>query len=307
MTEAQTRYVLGRETSHGAWHRFLLSRHPVWLTHGCLIVLTVALWWLLAVAPFWIVFVPGVLLAHRIGVLLHEYLHGIPFRNYRDNLAVYGLFDGVMLMFGLMELFRGTHLTHHRWLNAEGDNAVRSAQLLRPRNRWLSWLFATEAVQHLLFLWDALHGRQPVVRLWRVAAAAALSTACVLLLWQLGWGDIVLKLIAINAFTALVPASLRGAIEHHGPADATGFANEYRVWIPLFNLNRHVHHHEDMRCPWYLLQFRTTEPLARQYYFTHWLRVYVTGEFVLMRPMSESDVRPREVSEPTIGAIEGEL
>ncbi len=31
--------------------------------------------------------VPGVLLAHRIGVLLHEYLHGIPFRNYRNNLA----------------------------------------------------------------------------------------------------------------------------------------------------------------------------------------------------------------------------
>lgn len=279
----------------------------MWLTHGSMIALTVALWWLLAVAPFWIAFVPGVLLAHRIGVLLHEYLHGIPFRNYRDNLAVYGFFDGVMLMFGLMELFRGTHLTHHRWLNAEGDNAVRSAQSLRPRNRWLSWLFATEAVQHLLFLWDALHGRQPVVRLWRVAAAAALSTACVLLLWQLGRGDIVLKLIAINAFTALVPASLRGAIEHHGPAAATGFANEYRVWIPLFNLNRHVHHHEDMRCPWYLLQFRTIEPLARRYYFTHWLRVYVTGEFVLMQPMSASDLTPREASEPSIGAIEGEL
>ena len=70
------------------------------------------------------------------------------------------------------------------------------------------------------------------------------------------------KLIAINAFTVLVPASLRGAIEHHGPPGATGFANEYRVWITLFNLNRHVHHHEDMRCPWYLLQFRTPQPLA---------------------------------------------
>ena len=294
-------------TWRGVWQRFLRSRYSVWLTHGSLIALSVALWWLLAVAPFWIAFVPGVLLAHRIGVLLHEYLHGIPFQNYRDNLAVYGVFDGAMLMFGLMELFRGTHLTHHRWLNVEGDNAVRSARTLRPRNRLLSWLTATEAVQHLVFLWDALHGRLPVVRLWRVAAAAALSTVCVLLLCQLGRSDIALALIAINAFTALVPASLRGAIEHHGPADATGFANEYRVWIPLFNLNRHVHHHEDMRCPWYLLQFRTTEPLARRYYFTHWLRVYVTGEFVLMRPMSESDVRPREVSEPTIGAIEGEL
>ena len=276
------------------WRRFLLGRHAAWLTHGSLIVLTAALWWLLAVAPFWVAFVPGVLLTHRIGVLLHEYLHGIPFRKYRNNLAVYGLFDGLMLMFGLMELFRGTHLMHHRWLNAEGDNAVRSAQAVAHRNRLLSWLVATEAVQHLLFLWDALHGGQPLVRLWRVAAGATLSTACVLCLWQFGRGDMVWKLIAINAFTVLVPASLRGAIEHHGPPDATGFANEYRVWITLFNLNRHVHHHEDMRCPWYLLQFRTPQPLARRHYFTHWFRVHVRRDYVLMRPTSASDLPPRE-------------
>ncbi len=57
----------------------------------------------------------------------------------------------------------------------------------------------------------------------------------------------------------------------------------------------------------YLLQFRTTEPPARRYYFTHWFRVSVTGDFALMRPMSAGDLRPREVSEPTIGVIEGEL
>lgn len=273
---------------------FLHSRFAPWLTHGSLLVLSAALWLLLWLAPFWIAFVPGVLLAHRIGILLHEYLHGIPFRNYRDNLAVYGFFDGAMLMFGLMELFRGTHLTHHRWLNADGDNAVRSAETSRCRYRLLSWLVAAEAVQHLLFLWDALHGGQPLVRLWRVAAGAALSTACALCLWQFGRGDMVWKLIAINAFTVLVPASLRAAIEHHGPPGATGFANEYRVWITLFNLNRHVHHHEDMRCPWYLLQFRTPQPLAPWHYFTHWFRVHVRRDYVLMRPMSASDLPPRE-------------
>jgi fatty acid desaturase len=283
-------------TQRLSWQQFLHSRWAVWLTHGSLLVVTAALWLLLWFAPLWIAFVPGVLLAHRIGVLLHEYLHGIPFRNYRDNLAVYGLFDGTMLMFGLMELFRGTHLTHHRWLNADGDNAVRSATVLQPRNRLLSWLVATEAVQHLLFLWDALHGRQPVVRLWRVAGGALLSALCVALLWSTGRIDVVGKLIAINAFTALVPASLRGAIEHHGPADSLAFANEYRVWIPLFNLNRHVHHHEDMHCPWYLLQFRTPQPLAARHYFTHWFRVYVRGDYVLMRPMSSSDLSSGENS-----------
>ncbi len=260
-------------------------------------MLSAALWLLLWFAPFWIAFVPGVVIAHRIGVLLHEYLHGIPFRNYRDNLAVYGFFDGATLMFGLMELFRGTHLTHHRWLNADGDNAMRSAETSRCRNRLLSWLVATEAVQHLLFLWDALRGRQPVVRLSRVAFGAVFSTLCVVGWWQIGRGDIVLTLMAVNVFTALVPASLRGAVEHHAPPGEPGFANEYHVWIPLFNLNRHVHHHEDMRCPWYLLKFRTPEPLSRRHYFTHWFRVYVRRDYVLMRPMSANDLRQPEVSE----------
>lgn len=59
-----------------AWQRFLYSRWAAWLTHGSLLLLTAVLWWLLVVAPFWLLFLPGVLLAHRIGVLLHEYLHG---------------------------------------------------------------------------------------------------------------------------------------------------------------------------------------------------------------------------------------
>ena len=281
----------------GMWDRFLQSRFAPWLTHGSLAALSAALWLLLWFAPCWIAFVPGVLLAHRIGILLHEYLHGIPLRNYRDNLAVYGFFDGAMLMFGLMELFRGTHLTHHRWLNADGDNAIRSAETSRCRNRWFRWLVATEAVQHLLFLWDALRGRQSVVRLSRVAFGAVFSTLCVIGWCQVGRSDIVLTLIVVNVFTALVPASLRGAVEHHAPPGEPGFANEYRVWIPLFNLNRHVHHHEDMRCPWYLLTYRTPEPLSPRHYFTHWFRVYVRRDFVLMRPMSASDLRQVKVSE----------
>lgn len=83
----------------GLWGNFLHSRFSPALTHGALLLLSAALWSLLWFVPFWIMFVPGVLLAHRIGILLHEYLHGIPFRSYRRNLAVYGFFDGAMLMF----------------------------------------------------------------------------------------------------------------------------------------------------------------------------------------------------------------
>lgn len=283
-----------RDCSGGVWpaagRRFLLSRHAVWLTHGSLLLLTAVLWWLLVVAPFGLLLLPGVLLTHRIGVLLHEYLHGIPLRRYRYNLAVYGLFDGLMLMFGLLELFRGTHLTHHRWLNSADDTAVQSARALTGSNRLLRWLTANEAAQHLLFLWEALRGRQPAVRLGRVAAAAALSTAWAACLLALGRGDIVWKLVALNFLTVLVPASLRGAIEHHGPPGTAGFANEYFVWIPLFNLNRHVHHHLDMRCPWYLLEYRTPRPLARHCYVTYWYHAYVRRDYALLRPMTAADL-----------------
>ncbi|MBL8817939.1 MAG: fatty acid desaturase [Planctomyces sp.] len=268
---------------------FLRSRYAPLLTHGALLVLSASMWGLLWFTPLWLMFIPGTLLAHRIGILLHEYLHGIPFRNYRSNLAVYGFFDGTMLMFGLMELFRGTHLTHHRWLNAPGDNAARPSKTT-PRHALFNLLISNEAVQHLLFLWEAIRGRQAIVRLSRVASGAAFSTICILGLLQLGRGDVVLKLIAVNFFTVLIPVSLRGAIEHHGPAGATGFANEYHTWIPLFNLNRHIHHHEDMHCPWYLLQYRSANPLAAWNYFTYWYHVYVSHDYVLMRPMSAQDL-----------------
>ena len=101
----------------------LRSRHAVWLTHGGAIVMTSALFALLLTLPFKYAFIPAVLLTHRIGVMMHEYIHGIPFRRYANCLRVLAFFDGLMLMFGLLELFRATHLSHHRWLNSAGDSA----------------------------------------------------------------------------------------------------------------------------------------------------------------------------------------
>jgi fatty acid desaturase len=277
---------MAAEYSVGRWESFLRSRHACLLTHGSLVALTATLLTLLWFAPFWLAFVPGVLMTHRMGVLLHEYLHGIPFRRYRDNLAVYGFFDGLMLMFGMLELFRGTHLAHHRWLNAEGDSGFRNAQKIPGRSRLWGWIVALEGVQHVVYLVDVFRGRQPYVSVRRMVFGFAMSLVVAAMWWQMGRSDIIWKLLALNAFTALVPVSLRGAVEHHsGPGDP-GFANEYRVWIPLFNLNRHVHHHEDVRCPWYRLEFRTPQPLSPRHYYTHWFRVYATSDFVLMRPMS---------------------
>ncbi|HEX9457723.1 MAG TPA: hypothetical protein VGA84_01185 [Thermoanaerobaculia bacterium] len=91
--------------------RLLLhGRYSIWLTHGSAIVMTAALFTLLLTLPFRIAFIPAVLLTHRIGVMMHEYIHGNPFRRYANCLRVLAFFDGLVLMFGLLELFRATHL-----------------------------------------------------------------------------------------------------------------------------------------------------------------------------------------------------
>lgn len=43
-------------------------------------------------------------------------------------LSRYAIWDGLLLTFGLADLFRGTHLAHHRWINTERDPAYESSR-----------------------------------------------------------------------------------------------------------------------------------------------------------------------------------
>jgi fatty acid desaturase len=268
-----------------AWSRFLASAYAPGLTHASLFVLTVAFFALLVPLPFWVAMVPCAILQHRIGVLLHEYIHGIPFARYRHNLWVLTAFDSAFLMFGLLDLFRGTHLAHHRWLNTEKDPAHGMVQ--RAGSGRFRALLAFEGVQHLIYLVESFRGRHRYVIPSRIVLGAGLSSAWVAFWIAVGEPGMVWKIVALTLYNMLVPVSLRGAVEHHSRAGDPAFANEYRVLIPLFNLNRHVDHHEDPRRPWYRLRYRTAEPLSAVHYLTHWFRVYVTREYVLMRPMPD--------------------
>jgi len=264
--------------------RFLrLSRYAPLLTHGSLAALTAVYFVLLLRLPFWIAFAPGVVVAHRIGILLHEYLHGIPFRRYRNNLAVASIFDGVLLMFGTLELYRGIHLAHHQWLNTSHEPAAETTPGGKPF-RVRDLLTAPEAFQFIAYLRDALRGKRPYVRRSRLILGFSLSVLTVLMWVSVGRGDVFWKMLAITLYTTAVPISFRGAIEHHSYPGDDGFANEYRVWIPMFNLNCHVHHHENPRTPWYLLRFRTEHPLSSRDYFTYWFRLYIKRELVMMKP-----------------------
>ncbi len=273
----------------GRWQRLLHSRSAPLITHGSLVFLTAALFALLLGLPLWLAWVPCALIHHRIGVLLHEYIHGIPFARYRHNLWVLSFFDGLMLMFGLMDLFRGTHLEHHRWLNTDKDPAFTAKQQKLVGHGPGRWLGALEGTQHLVYMVESFGGKHPYVIRSRIVVGVVLSLTWIGFWVSVGQADVVWALFSLTAFNTLGPVSLRGALEHHSRPDDPSFANEYRVIIPLFNLNRHIHHHEDPRCPWYLLQYRTEKPLWTLHYITHWARVYITREYVLMQPMAKRD------------------
>jgi len=285
MEAATTLWALTVRASTRRWQRFLHSRRASVLTHGSLVLLTIAEFILLLRLPFLLAFVPCALIHHRIGVLLHEYIHGIPLARYRHNLWILSLFDGLMLMFGTLDLFRGTHLAHHRWLNTENDPAFSAERSTRDRKGAAGWLGTLEGVQHLVFLIEVFQGRHSYVSRSRIVLGAALSAAWAGVLIGIGQSHLIGKILLLTTFNLVGPVSLRGALEHHSHRGDPAFANEYRVCIPLFNLNRHVHHHEDPRCPWYLLQYRTDTPLWTLHYLTHWFHVYVWRDYVLMKPM----------------------
>ena len=281
--------------------RFLRGRHAPLITHGTLLAVTGLFYGLLSRLPFWIAFVPCVFLAHRVGILVHEYIHGAPFARYRHSHAVVTLWDGLMMTFGLLEVARGMHLTHHRWLNVPAPDAKRTHGDAGAFGRGGFGLAATlDAVRHVLSAGDSSRPKKPYVRRGRIFMGFALSLVMVLA-WALsGHVDMVWRTFAVVAFTVIVPMSLRDTVEHNSEPGDTGFANEYRTVVPMFNVNRHIHHHEDPKVPWYLLEWRTSRPLPASSYFTHWLRKYVTHEMVRMQPMPKgaapsgsADIQPQ--------------
>lgn len=266
-----------------ALDRALASRHAALITHACLALLTAAMFALLWWTPLAFAILPCAVLHHRIGILVHEYIHGIPFHGYRRNLAVVTFYDGLLLSFGFLELFRATHLAHHRWLNSRRDPAHQAARGgAAPRSRVVRALWALEAPQHVRFMFQALAGRVPIIKPTRVVAGAVQSAAWIAVWIAVGRPDVVLGLAILAAVTTLLSSSLRGAVEHHGPPGSAHATNEYRPLLPLFNMNRHAHHHASPTTPWYRLRYQTASPLPRRCFVTYWFHVYVTRRYALL-------------------------
>ena len=266
--------------------RLLRSAYAPLLTHFSLLTATLAYFGLLYRLPLWVAFVPCVILAHRIGVLVHEYFHGIPLGRYRDNHAVVTLWDGIMMTFGVLEIARGMHLAHHKWVNVPHHEYEQPGE-----RKGFSFGAAFDAVRHVVWLYDGLRGRKPYVKPRGILMGMA-SSGVVVGLWLVaGHGDMIWRSFAVLAFTTLVPVTLRGAVEHTSEPGDPGFANEFRTLVPIFNINRHIHHHEDPTVPWYLLQWRTRKPLPPASFITHWIGRHVTKSLVEMQPMPQRRAR----------------
>ena len=254
------------------------------LTHISVAVMTVAMFLLLLYLPFWFVFIPCALLHHRVGILVHEYIHGIPFQKYRHNHWAVTFFDGLLLAFGFLELFRSTHLLHHKWLNSAKDPAFQSAHAQGPKNPFLNAIYATETCQHLLYLIAAVRGENPIIKVRHFIYGVVLSSVHTAAWVIAGRPEMALYLIVLSLFTTLVSSSLRGAIEHHSVSGDLHSTNEYRSFLPIFNMNRHVHHHDDPTVPWYRLKYLTDRVLPARTFITHWFHVYIRKDFVMMAP-----------------------
>ena len=110
-------------------------------------------------------------------------------------------------MFGLLELFRGTHLAHHKWMNTEQDPAFETERSWRSRGRVLAQLWSLDVVQYFRYLFQSFRGRHPYVRPRRIALGAALSLAWIAFGTLIGRPDIVLKVLAISIYTTMIPVA----------------------------------------------------------------------------------------------------
>lgn len=253
------------------------------LTHGMLLIHCVGIVLLFHLAPWYVAYPLGVLLFHRAAILLHEYVHGIPFRKNKHNRLVLTAVDCLMLGYGTLEIFRALHLQHHRWLNTPRDPAWADTNV---EHKSLGSAIAALELVHMVrqLLWSA---DSPVDRK-RALVHMLVSVAWASLLVTTGFGQIVLRMLIVSWITALVSASLRGAVEHHGPPGEEGFAHEYRPIFPAFNINRHIHHHLKPGVPWYELEYLTERPLPSSAFFVHWYRAHIKGDYELMRPMDKT-------------------
>jgi fatty acid desaturase len=240
-----------------------------------------ALTYLHASLPWWLVGAGGGWMVAWHGSLQHEVIHGHPTRSRRINHALGWLPLSLWLPLGL---YREEHLAHHRAAeltdpiaDPESNYVTREAWLAAgPALRALWWIRSTLIGRMVIGPpWMIVKlGRAEVGRLWRGDARhlrhwlVHLAGVAVVLAWVVGVCGLPLWAYLLFFVYPGAALTLVRSFAEHRPAAEQAARTAVVERAPILGLlflfnNLHVVHHEAPRLPWYELPRRYRRERAR--------------------------------------------
>jgi sphingolipid 4-desaturase/C4-monooxygenase len=213
--------------------------------------------WYLALA---IAYGIGIVIAHALGVSIHECAHDLVFSKHWANKAI-SIFANLPLMFPAAIDFRDKHLRHHRYL---GDGDGRDTQAPTPIEARITGRSAWRKILWLSFGPLIFHGAPPkdgtrrATDPWLVVNfIVTVSTMPVIFLYSSS-SFIYLFFSALLAFGPH-PVGIRRYAEHVALRDGQPTYSYYGVWNLLaLNVGHHIEHHDFPGIAW------TRLPLLRR-------------------------------------------
>jgi sphingolipid delta-4 desaturase len=216
---------------------------------GAAAALRGAPWWVVAVAAFCV----GAIVAHALGVLIHECAHNLVFRRTTPNLIAAIAANAPLVLPAAID-FREKHMLHHRRLG-EGD--TRDFQTPTPEAiRWVGRSRIRKAVW--LALGAVLFPGRPIENArgarenpWiLVNAAVNLATAAIV---TAACGARALLYLALSGLFAFGPhvLAMRSYARHMRLAPSQPTNSYYGPGnLVAFNVGYHVEHHDFPAVPW---------------------------------------------------------
>jgi sphingolipid 4-desaturase/C4-monooxygenase len=267
---------------HVRRHREILRAHPhvrqlfgpdprsaVWIGALGAAQLAVAVW--VSRKPTWVLLslapTVGAVLAHALGVLIHEASHNLVFaRTWRNKLAA--IVANVPLGAPAAIEFRNQHLLHHKYLGDAGDPSGRDTQA--PTRKEVEVVGSSAPLKLLSFtfgrfFYKARPSNAAPRDLWIFGNAVACLAADAAVVAAGGWGPLLyLFLSSLLAFGPHVLGARR--ISEHltvrrGQPSNSYYGSLNRV---TFDVGYHVEHHDFPAVPWRRL--RQLHGIARESY-----------------------------------------
>jgi sphingolipid delta-4 desaturase len=205
----------------------------------------------LAGAPWWVVLgaasALGAIVAHALGVLIHELAHDLVFRRPWLN-RLFAILANVPLLFPSAIDFRGKHLAHHAHLGEPEGRDTQAPQ---------EWERAFVTTRPRAFVWHAFapllapRSKDAAFSWWPSANVAAHFAVLTPFALHFGWKPMLF--LAASGWFAFGPhpVGIRRYGEHLtlAPGQPT---TSYYGWLNRlsFNVGFHVEHHDLPSVPW---------------------------------------------------------